>query len=98
MECLDYHKDRDCHWYIQQIWSYGNEPYWEAQHYGYVFDGGQIKCTSYENALDKLIKLIKRGFKDEVEQAEFVLNNKKDWDEYDIEHAEKIIKRMKPEI
>lgn len=33
---LDHHKDRDCHWYIQKVWSYGEEPYYYAYHYGYV--------------------------------------------------------------
>ena len=39
----DHHKDRDCHFYIQKIYSYGDEPYWQYQflHYGY--------CWSVEN-------------------------------------------------
>ena len=39
----DHYKDRDCHFYIQKIYSYGDEPYWQYQflHYGY--------CWSVEN-------------------------------------------------
>ena len=22
----DHHKDRDCHWYINKVWSYGEKP------------------------------------------------------------------------
>lgn len=37
----DHHKDKDCHFYIQKIYSYGDEPYWQFLHYGY--------CWSVEN-------------------------------------------------
>lgn len=39
----DHHKDKDCHFYIQKTYSYGDEPYWQYQflHYGY--------CWSVEN-------------------------------------------------
>ena len=39
----DHHKDKDCHFYVQKIYSYGDEPYWQYQflHYGY--------CWSVEN-------------------------------------------------
>jgi hypothetical protein len=97
MECLDYHKDRDCHWYVQLTWSYGDEPYWEAQHYGYVYEPEPIQCKSYDEALDELIKMIKEGFKNEIEHAEYVLSES-GWDKYDIKHAELVIKKMKPEI
>lgn len=35
----DHHKDGDCHFYIQKIYSYGDEPYWQYQflHYGYCW-------------------------------------------------------------
>jgi hypothetical protein len=33
---LDHHKDRDCHFYIEKRWSYGDPPKYRAQHYGYV--------------------------------------------------------------
>ena len=57
----DHHKDRDCHFYIQKIYSYGNEPYWQYQflHYGYCwsvekFFKDQQNITNYE-FLDKNI-------------------------------------------
>ena len=33
---LDHHKDRDCHWYIEKVYSYGEEPYFIVYHEGYV--------------------------------------------------------------
>lgn len=32
---LDHHKDRDCHFYVEKKWSYGQEPVYIAYHYGY---------------------------------------------------------------
>ena len=34
----DHHKDRDCHWYIEKVWSYGEDPYYQAYHSGYLLD------------------------------------------------------------
>jgi hypothetical protein len=33
------HKDRDCHFVVEQYFSYGDEPYWTAYHAGYIDDG-----------------------------------------------------------
>ncbi len=35
----DCHKDRDCHWYISESWSYGEHAGWRVQHDGYCYDG-----------------------------------------------------------
>ena len=40
----DHHKDRDCHFVIEQYFSYGEPPYWTAHHCGYVDDGFGV-CT-----------------------------------------------------
>jgi hypothetical protein len=48
---IDHHKDRDCHWYIQKMWSYGDEPYYQAFHHGYVLEGwSSPKCSTEEMA------------------------------------------------
>lgn len=48
---LDHHKDRDCHWYIEKRWSYGDEPYYQAHHYGYIIDHWlSPKCGTLELA------------------------------------------------
>jgi hypothetical protein len=30
-----HHKDRDCHFFVEKRWSYGEAPYYIAYHYGY---------------------------------------------------------------
>lgn len=35
---LDHHKDRDCHFYVEKKWSYGEEPVYSAHHSGYRAD------------------------------------------------------------
>ena len=51
---LDHHKDRDCHWYIQQYYSYGQPPYFQAQHWGYHTEFEGTKCTTIEEAQEEL--------------------------------------------
>ena len=51
---LDGHKDRDCHWYVEQRFSYGEKPYFQAYHHGYVGDDFQgTKCTTLEEAQEE---------------------------------------------
>lgn len=56
----DHHKDRDCHWYIEKYYSYGEAPYYQAYHHGYIgedFTG--TKCTTLEEAEEELLNAIK---------------------------------------
>lgn len=56
----DHHKDRDCHWYIEKYYSYGEEPYYQARHYGYVADDFEgTKCKTIEEAEEELLNAIK---------------------------------------
>ena len=60
---IDHHKDRDCHWYIEKVWSYGEKPYYQALHHGYILEGWTSpKCGTEEMAQtllrDKLVKEI----------------------------------------
>ena len=96
--CLDHHKDRDCHWSISETWSYGDKPYWEVSHYGYVFAERSIKCKTYEEAQEKLIAVIKEAFAYQVDWAELVMKDPKEWDSDQIKIAEIIIKKLKPEL
>ena len=50
----DHHKDRDCHWYIETKWSYGQPPKYSVQHFGYILDDIVEECDSYDEALLKL--------------------------------------------
>lgn len=52
---LDHHKDRDCHFYVEKRWSYGDKPYYIAYHNGYVssdFEG--TKCDTAAEAEEEL--------------------------------------------
>lgn len=56
----DHHKDKDCHWYIEKYYSYGNPPYYQAFHWGYIgedFEG--TKCETIEEAEEELLNAIK---------------------------------------
>jgi hypothetical protein len=54
----DHHKDRDCHFYIDTVFSYGDSPYYRLSHHGYIADKIQQRHTSYESALDALISFL----------------------------------------
>ena len=67
----DHHKDKDCHFYIQKIYSYGDEPYWQFLHYGY--------CWSVENFFqdEENRKKYKTNFdpiKQIIDGKEYILN------------------------
>jgi hypothetical protein len=62
----DHHKDRDCHWYIETKWSYGHEPIYTLQHYGYIIHPDiNISYKSYEQALVNMKKLLEQHIDDE---------------------------------
>lgn len=63
----EHHKDRDCHWYIETKWSYGNSPEYIALHYGYIRDQVEVTCSSYEDALIALKAELETAIKEEKE-------------------------------
>jgi len=63
----DHHKDRDCHWRIEETWSYGKKPVYIVSHYGYVFKEVYEEYPTYEKAIDGLINLIITAFEEEKE-------------------------------
>jgi len=65
----NHHKDKDCHWYIETRWSYGEQPEFRVLHNGYVTDDIEIACDSYETALLELRTIIKRAIKRQKELA-----------------------------
>jgi len=91
----DHHKDWDCHWYIERRWSYFEKPQWSIWHAGYIFEGGEIECKSYEEALRKLIEMIKQAFQEELKWAKTVLESSNGWDEIQIERAKWLVKNCK---
>ena len=47
----EHHKDRDCHWYVETIWSYGESPKYMVRHKGYIYHRVEAVCATYQNAL-----------------------------------------------
>jgi hypothetical protein len=60
-----HHKDRDCHWYIETKWSYGQPPVYTVHHYGYILDRIEEECNSYEEALTVLRDILKEKIEEE---------------------------------
>ena len=62
----DHHKDRDCHWYIETKWSYGQPPKYNVQHWGYILGDIEEECDSYDEALVKLKELLTKEIKEYI--------------------------------
>ncbi len=51
----DHHKDRDCHFYVNKVWSYGHEPYYRIEHYGYMTElENNEQYATYDEAFKAL--------------------------------------------
>jgi hypothetical protein len=73
---LDHHKDRDCHWYVEKRWSYGNEPYYQAFHHGYIVeDWSSPKCDTLEAAETMLRNKLKREIQEAITHLKDVLTD-----------------------
>ncbi len=93
---LDHHKDRDCHWYINKVYSYGEPPKYTAEHHGYISDRWTSQTVdNEEDAMLLLINKITRDINDAVEYAkrdiEYAKSNPEDMF-YTVEHYEKQLK------
>lgn len=54
----EHHKDRDCHFFIERKWSYGNSPAWKVVHNGYWIESIDQQCESYRLALQFLVSTL----------------------------------------
>jgi hypothetical protein len=88
---LDAHKDRDCHFYIEKIWSYGNRPKYRAYHDGYVAEHwqGPLRQTS-QKAHEDLRDFLKGEIESAIEGAKRQAENPdgEGWDYYSTETLE----------
>lgn len=66
----DHHKDRDCHWYVETKWSYGNKPLYVIHHYGYILDNIEEIWGTYELALNRLKEIIQEAINNEKADKE----------------------------
>jgi hypothetical protein len=66
----DHHKDRDCHWYIETVWSYGRKPVYIVKHYGYILDRIEENWDTYELAQKRLIEILTQEIEEYRKQYE----------------------------
>jgi hypothetical protein len=59
----DHHKDRDCHFYINTVWSYGQKQKYRVEHYGYIFRDIEEEFQTYNEAAMFLLNKIKEMIK-----------------------------------
>jgi len=68
----DHHKDRDCHFYINTVWSYGQKQKYRVEHYGYIFRDIEQEFDTYKEAAQFLLNKITEMIKIEKDQQEFI--------------------------
>jgi hypothetical protein len=67
----DHHKDRDCHFYINTVWSYGQKQKYRVEHYGYIFRDIEEEFDSYNAAATFLLNKIKEMIKTLESEEDF---------------------------
>lgn len=83
----DHHKDRDCHFYVNQVWSYGQPFYYRIEHYGYMaelpdeignerFESYELAHARLEQWLDKEVREVISFYKDYVPKESDDYNHK----------------------
>lgn len=55
----DHHKDRDCHFYINTVWSYGQKQKYRVDHFGYIFEEIEEEFDTYREAAYYLRKTLR---------------------------------------
>jgi hypothetical protein len=59
----DHCKDRDFHFYINTVWSYGQKQKYRVEHYGYIFRDIEEEFDTYNEAAQFLLNKIKEMIK-----------------------------------
>lgn len=94
---LDHHKDRDCHWYIEKRWSYGNAPYYQAFHHGYILDDwSSPECDTLAAAETMLVNKLKREIQEAITHLKDVVVDADalEWFGSDKKQVNKLIKQL----
>ena len=68
----DHHKDRDCHFYINTVWSYGQKQKYRVDHFGYIFEEIEEEFDTYREAAQFLLNKITEMIKIEKEPEDFL--------------------------
>ena len=88
---LDHHKDRDCHWYINKVWSYGEKPIYIVEHYGYIRDEVIEEFDTYSEAEMFIADTLYESIKGEEQWAKKVLDEFEYYMPEDCKKAEDIL-------
>jgi hypothetical protein len=54
----DHCKDRDFHFYINTVWSYGQKQKYRVEHYGYLYKDVEETFDTYREAAEYLLKTL----------------------------------------
>lgn len=87
----DSHKDRDCHFYIKTVYSYGRDPVFRVEHFGYISEDIDTVCQTYEEAEIELAKILEEKIDSEVSWAKDIISMGVE-DVSDVERAEQILR------
>jgi len=84
----DHHKDKDCHWYIEVDFAYGQEPTFKAFHFGYLAGDLELPSrTTYAEAEEDLLELIEAAIEKEREWVTRVLESPQNYEDDQIDKA-----------
>ena len=77
----DHHKDRDCHFYVEKVFSYGEPAQYRAWHEGYVAERwDSAKFTTARGAMLSLLDFLRKEKAKAVKWAKSAAENGEDWD------------------
>lgn len=77
---IDHHKDRDCHFWIEKKWSYGNPPKYSAHHHGYI--GKYYDTQQFDTEEDAMMWLVAH-LRNEIKKAIEYLEGTEYWNKDD---------------
>jgi hypothetical protein len=93
----EYHKDRDCHFYIYSHYFYGDDVEYMVEHKGYIEHNYEdTYWNSYDDAQRELIRLLKEMI---IEESSFYIEHygEEGWDQhpnYNKEQLEEIQRKV----
>lgn len=95
----EHHKNRDCHFYVEKRWAYGDEPEYKAYHHGYVakdFEG--TRCDTLEEAEEELRDFLYLSIHKEeqwlIDAVRQATNNENGWGPEDLEERQAGLDRL----
>ena len=92
---IDHHKDRDCHLYIEKVWSYGDEPYYIAYHHGYIADDWTSpKCATEEMAQTFLHNKLEKLLITEIKRLQGLDEEELNWQGITKEKRDQLVKEL----